>query len=125
MVQMLAAWPLFAQTAETLATGDSGARGESPVQLEPPPQSVPEAIDTVYGSLTELWRDFLRRLPLIFVGVMILFVTWFLARVGAGLARRATRRMRLRTSLQELFGQIAQIGIWFTGIIVAAVIVFP
>lgn len=79
----------------------------------------------VSRSLQSLWRDFLERLPLLIVGVVILVVTWLVDRLTAIIVRRSARRARLRTSLQDLLVQMATFATWVLGLMVAAVVVFP
>lgn len=79
----------------------------------------------VSRSLQSLWRDFLERLPLIVVGLLILFITWLVDRIAAMIVRRSARQARLRTSLQDLLVQMATFATWVFGLMVAAVVVFP
>jgi small conductance mechanosensitive channel len=117
--------PILAQVNVPSGANGNQQVGDRAAEFEPPPRDVNEAVATVRESLAELWVDFLRRLPLLVAGLILLGITWIAARIGAHIAHRVAERMRLRASLQELFGQFAYIGIWFIGIIVAAVVVFP
>ncbi len=80
-------------------------------------------LDVVAESLQMLLRDFLQRSPLLFVGLLMLMLTWLIARLAKPIVSRLTRR--LRSSLQDLILQLTTIGLWIVGVLVAAVIVFP
>ena len=79
----------------------------------------------VIDSLRNLWQDFLAHLPQLVAAVIVLILTWMVARIATSVAQRLLRRTRLRTSLKDLFRQLIQIGIWAIGLMVAAVVVFP
>lgn len=79
----------------------------------------------VSQSLLSLWRDFLSRLPLIVVGLVILALTWMIDYVAAIAVRRSAQRARLRASLQDLLAQLSTFVTWVLGLMIAAVVVFP
>lgn len=79
----------------------------------------------VRDSLRSLWRDFLERLPLIAVGLLILLLTWIFEKVANSLVRRSVRRAHLRSSLGDLMVQLSTFFTWLVGIMVAAVVMFP
>lgn len=76
-------------------------------------------------SLQSLWRDFLERLPLMIVGLIVLVATWGIDHIAAIVVRRSARQARLRTSLQDLLVQLSTFVVWVVGLMVAAVVVFP
>ncbi|NND96133.1 MAG: mechanosensitive ion channel [Pirellulaceae bacterium] len=80
----------------------------------------------IQESLTSLWRDFLKQMPLIVAAVFVLLITGVVAKVIAKATTRIlSRRRRIRTSLKDLFNQLAMIGTWVIGLTVAAVVLFP
>lgn len=81
--------------------------------------------DHVITSLRSIWRDFLERLPLITVGMLVLVVTWGVDLAAASLVRRSARRAHLRSSLQDLLVQLSTFATWVLGITVAATVIFP
>ena len=84
-----------------------------------------EPIEILIAQLERMSRDFIAFLPAASAALIILVLTYFIAKaVRAGLAR-ALRRLRLRSSLKTLFGNLTNIGVWAAGIIVAAIIVIP
>ncbi|REK18234.1 MAG: mechanosensitive ion channel family protein [Planctomycetota bacterium] len=84
-----------------------------------------ESLSVIADSIRRLWEDFLAHLPHIVTGLVILLLTWILARIANRIAGSLLRRTRLRTSLKDLFRQLAHLGVWILGLTVAAVVVFP
>lgn len=89
------------------------------------PIALSQASIHVLQSLRGLWTDFLERLPLIFVGILVLFLTGIVDRFGSIVVRRSARKTGLRTSLQDLLVQLTTFGTWVAGITVAAIVIFP
>lgn len=93
--------------------------------LEEAPADFQEAMDTVAKSLAGMWTDFLTRLPLIAVALLVLFLTWGAAKLVGRILRESLRRARLRRSLRDLIQQIVYCTIWVVGLLTAAVVAFP
>jgi len=83
------------------------------------------SLDVVISSLRGMWDDFLAHMPQLVAAVVVLILTWGIARLSTSIAGRLLHRTRLRTSLKDLFRQLAQITVWVVGLTVAAVVVFP
>ncbi len=83
------------------------------------------ALDIVLDSLRGLWESFLAHAPQLVAALIVLILSWLVARLATGITRRMLARTRLRTSLKDLFRQLIFIGVWLVGIMVSAVIVFP
>ncbi len=86
---------------------------------------VGNSLGQVGESLSRMWRDFLKRLPLIAAGALILVLTWIFNMVANSVVRRAAVRSRLRSSLRDLLAQLTTFVVWLTGLMVAAIVVFP
>tara|TARA_R110002049_G_scaffold305056_1_gene501024 strand:- start:72593 stop:73864 length:1272 start_codon:yes stop_codon:yes gene_type:complete len=79
----------------------------------------------VSDSLWQLWRDFLKRSPLLIAALFVLFITWVAARSIGWLVHRVLGNRRIRDSLKDLMYQLTIIGVWIVGFLVATVIAFP
>ncbi|MEQ8848317.1 mechanosensitive ion channel [Botrimarina sp.] len=102
-------------------TSDAG--GESGFSDLP---DTPEEMQAeVFRSLADLWEDFLARLPFLVGGLVVLAATWLVSRIVASVLRRVLASNRIRRSLRDLLIQLASVGVWVVGIIVAAVVIFP
>jgi len=83
-------------------------------------------VQVIRESLTTLWRDFLRRSPLMVAAAIVLIATAIFANVIGKLVTRILRKRRgIRSSLKDLIHQLLTIAIWVAGIVVAAVVLFP
>lgn len=83
------------------------------------------SLKVILDSLRGLWEDFLAHLPQLFAAVVVLFLTWVLARVANSIVSRLLNGTGLRTSLKDLFTQLSKIAVWLLGLTVAAIVVFP
>ena len=109
----------LAERTEGVVVVDNQIEVESAINIE-------GNMEVIWKSLMTLWKDFLVRFPLIVAGIVVLILTALLAKlVGSVMTRVLANRKRLRSSLKDLLNQLATLGIWLTGLIVAAVIVFP
>ena len=86
---------------------------------------VGQSLSHVGESLNTLWRDFLNRLPLIFVGLLVLLLTWGCNQIATVVVQRAGKRSHLRSSLRDLFVQLTTFFVWLSGLMIAAIIIFP
>ncbi|REJ86645.1 MAG: BON domain-containing protein [Planctomycetota bacterium] len=84
-----------------------------------------QSTNMVAASLEGMWESFLLRIPNIVAGLLLLVVTWIVARIVVYVLSRVAKRSRLRTSLQDLISQFATITVWICGLLAAAVVVFP
>lgn len=79
----------------------------------------------VLDSLSEMWQDFLGRMPLFAAALVILFLTWIAAMIGRAIVGRVSNNSRVRSSLRDLFLQLTTIAAWIVGLLIAGVVVFP
>lgn len=86
---------------------------------------VSQSMSVVTNSLDTLWKSFLKRLPLILAGIVVVVLTWIVARIAASIVRSTARRSRLRGGLQDLARQLTTCAVWLTGLMITAVILFP
>lgn len=84
-----------------------------------------DPVATVLGQVNEIGRGALELLPNLLTAVVILFVTWIVAKFATGIADRLTDRTHMRSSLQNLIETIVRLGIWIFGILIALVILMP
>lgn len=87
--------------------------------------SLDSALDTLAGAVGNLAEGFVRHLPQLLIAALVLAFTGVAASLAKRLAVRLVGRFRLRSSLRDLCGQLALIGSWLAGLMVASGIVFP
>lgn len=80
-------------------------------------------------SLTEQLGQFVQgfwdALPQIIIALVVLALTWLLAKGLRSLTSRISRSTRMRRSLTEVLQMIVSATTWIVGILIATVIVFP
>ena len=82
-------------------------------------------IATVQNQLTEMAGGFLRALPNIAIAIVILLITWLVARYGLKIADRLIGQTKLRPSLKNLIDTFVKLGIWIVGLMIAMVVIMP
>ena len=86
---------------------------------------VDASIDTVLSSLLGLWQDLLARSPLLLAGVLVLLLTWGIAKLADRMLGRALRNRRFKRGFKDLLRQLTVVAVWVAGLTVAAVVMFP
>ncbi len=84
-----------------------------------------DPINILIDRLREIGSGVIEMLPQIVVAIVLLCVTWVVARVITYAYRRATSRTNLRPSLKDVFEKLIRIAIWIVGLLIAATVVFP
>ena len=76
-------------------------------------------------QINELWIGTIEMVPQIVVGIVIVILTWLLAKAMRSLASRLAHRAHLRPSLISFVRMLAGLVTWIVGLMIAAVVVFP
>ena len=84
-----------------------------------------EELQIILDRLTAMGTDLLRHVPQIAAGLVVLLLTWLVARLFSRTIVKAVARTNLRRSIQDLFTKVVGLAIWLVGILAAAVVVFP
>ncbi len=102
---------------------DAGAAGDAAAgdDFQAAPQDPGEIVD----RLRLMWGDFLELVPTLIIAIAALLLFAAAAKLASVFIRRLGKRVRVRRSLIDLFAQLAYIGIWVIGLLVAATIIFP
>lgn len=87
--------------------------------------SVDDAASTVVESLRDIVNNFLEQLPLILAGIAIVVLTALVSSLGRAITRRLLRHAKMRASLKELITRFVDLAIWFLGLLLAAMVMFP
>jgi small conductance mechanosensitive channel len=82
-------------------------------------------LERIQTSLLDLVGQFIQLLPGIVIGLVVLLLTGYAAKVTQRIVRRMTQRLVPSRSLQLLAVQVTRIGTWVLGIVIAAVVAFP
>lgn len=89
------------------------------------PQSLETVTQSIQDSLTNIWMNFIDRLPFIVAGLLIIVFTWGVAALARRAAQRMLDRTAMRSSLKELVSRFVVLGIWLLGVMLSAMVVFP
>lgn len=84
-----------------------------------------EPLKILLKQLDEMGRGFVELIPQIVVGIVILILTWVLARLAKRALAATLRKVRLRNSLISLCQKMAHVGVWIFGLMVTAIVVVP
>ena len=88
-----------------------------------PPSIQPLA--TLQIQLVEMGRDLVRALPNLAIALVILLVTWLIARFATRIADLLIGRTSLRPSLKNLLDTLVKLAIWLVGLMAALVALMP
>ncbi len=77
------------------------------------------------AEATGLLRDTVALIPNVLAALLVILVTWLLARLLTRLAAPAFRRSHMRDSLSRALVTLFRISVWLFGLLVAATILFP
>jgi small-conductance mechanosensitive channel len=81
--------------------------------------------DPLISQLQTIWVGFVQMIPQLVLALIVIAVTWLLARLLSRTAKIAARKARTRRALSDLIQTLAGILVWILGILIAATILFP
>lgn len=82
-------------------------------------------LKTVQKQVDLMVDGFFAMLPSLIIALLVLVITWTLARFAVKIADRITRRTSLRADLKQLVETLVRLAIWIFGLLVAATVVMP
>ncbi|WP_338014747.1 mechanosensitive ion channel [Altericroceibacterium spongiae] len=82
-------------------------------------------IETLEAQLEGMARSFIAALPSIAIAIIVLVVTWVVARIAVSMISRMVGRARVREDLKQLVQTLVKLGVWLTGLMIAATIILP
>ncbi len=87
--------------------------------------STMDALNIIMKSVIKMGESFLSHLPILLIALVVLIITWLVNKLIYKILRSFLRSIHLRTSIIELLNKLVYITVWFVGLLVAAVIIFP
>ncbi len=82
-------------------------------------------LNILVDRVNEMIAGFVRVLPQLGIALVVLVISWIIARVSRRLLDRILRQADLRRTLINLFETVLGVLIWTAGLLIAATIVFP
>ncbi len=82
-------------------------------------------IEIITDQLESFGRTFVAMIPQLVIAIVLLFLTWLVAKSATRLADKLIGKTDMRASLQQLVETLIKLVIWIIGLLVVAAIVFP
>ena len=82
-------------------------------------------VDTLQKQLESMAEGFVQALPSLVIALMVLMVTWALARFAVRMADKLTSRATIRNDLKQLLDTLVRLFVWIIGSLVALTVAVP
>lgn len=82
-------------------------------------------IQALREQIEHMARGFVQMLPQLIIALLILFVTWLLAKSAVRIADRITKRTHIREDLKQLLDTLVRLAIWIVGVVIALTVAIP
>ncbi len=80
---------------------------------------------TLQNQIERMVRGFIQMLPTLAIAIVILMVTWFVARFAVKIADRLTKHTHIREDLKQLLDTLVRLAIWIVGVVIALTVAIP
>ncbi|WP_298305150.1 mechanosensitive ion channel family protein [uncultured Erythrobacter sp.] len=80
---------------------------------------------TIFDQIDTMVESALASLPFLVIAAVILAITWIVAKFASRISARLIGKIDLRPSLRNLIETLVRLGVWITGMMLAALVVFP
>lgn len=84
-----------------------------------------EPMKILIAQILDIGRGAIEILPQLFISLVILFITYALAKLAKHIAKSVLKKTRLRQSLANLLVLFSSLAIWLVGLMISAIIAFP
>jgi len=82
-------------------------------------------VQTLHNQIERMVRGFVQALPTLAIAMVILLITWVVAKYAIRIADRITGRTKLREDLKQLLDTLVRLAIWIVGIVIALTVAIP
>ncbi len=82
-------------------------------------------VDTLQNQVQGMAQGFVAALPNLVIALLVLIVTWLVAKFATGIADRIIGNTSMRPSLKKLVETLVKLAIWLVGILIAAAVAIP
>jgi len=82
-------------------------------------------VAALQAQLNSMAKGFVQLLPSLAIALMVLTITYLLARSAVSIADRLTRRSKIRADLKQLLDTLVRLVIWIVGLLLALTIAIP
>lgn len=84
-----------------------------------------EPMKILIAQILDIARGAIEILPQLFISLVILFITYAVAKLAKHIAKSVLEKTRLRKSLANLMVLFSSLTIWLIGLMISAIIAFP
>lgn len=82
-------------------------------------------VETLQNELEAMGKGLVQALPNLVIAIVIVILTFAMARFAVKIADRITGRSRVRTDLKQLLDTLVRLAIWIFGLLIAATVAIP
>jgi small-conductance mechanosensitive channel len=82
-------------------------------------------LQTLQNQIERMVRESIQALPTLAIAIVIITVTWLIARSAVKITDRLTKRTHIREDLKQLLDTLVKLGIWLVGILIALTVAIP
>lgn len=82
-------------------------------------------IEILINQLQSMWESTVQMLPSFAIALVVLILTWIVAKFAAKIANRISNKASIRPSLKELIETLVRLGIWIVGLMATLTILLP
>jgi small conductance mechanosensitive channel len=82
-------------------------------------------VATIEKELMSMAQGLVASLPSLAIGLVLILVTWLVAKVAVRITNKLSQRANLRESLRNLIATVTRVGVWIVGLMIAATVVLP
>ncbi len=82
-------------------------------------------LQTLVDQINSMAQNAIASLPAAAIAAVVLVITWIVAKGATRISARLIGSTELRPSLQNLIETLVRLGIWLSGAMLAAIVVFP
>ncbi|QIQ86048.1 mechanosensitive ion channel family protein [Erythrobacter sp.] len=84
-----------------------------------------QIIDILRAQTNDMAAAAVASVPTIAIGIVVLVLTWLVAKGAGRIAGALVGKAELRPSLRALIDRLVRLGVWLTGLLTAAIIMIP
>lgn len=82
-------------------------------------------LQTLLDQINTMAEGFVSSLPAMAIALIILGITWAIAKGATRISARIIGQTELRPSLRNLVETLVRLGVWLGGAMIAAIVIFP
>jgi len=82
-------------------------------------------IETLQRQVETMLEGFVQQVPSLTIALIVLVITWIVAKFAVRIGDRLTRGTHMRENLKQLVETLVRLAIWLLGIMIAATIAMP